>query len=181
MRKQTCQKKQFEQIFLDNRRKLFSLVSRYLNRPQDIEDVVQETFIRSYQSDIKRQIDKPENYMFRTARNLSLKHLALSDNKITDLIEDFDQLGVLLTEDRVLREIEGAEQFSIFCEAASALPERCRRVFILKKVYGLTHDEIAARLDISVSTTNQHLAKALSRVTEYMRQHGYLKNMVKRK
>lgn len=44
MRKQTCQNKQFEQTFLDNRRKLFSLVSRYLKRPQDIEDEDNDTF-----------------------------------------------------------------------------------------------------------------------------------------
>lgn len=171
---QNDRKTQLERIFLENRPKLFSLVSRYLKRPQDVEDVVQEAFLRSYQSDIDQRIDQPANYMFRTARNLSLKHLSLSANKFTDLIEDLDLPEVTSGGDTVLRQIESSEQFAVFCEATRALPEKCRKVFVLKKVYGLSHDEIAKRMQISVNTANQHLAKALARTTEYMREQGYL-------
>lgn len=167
-------KSQLERAFVENRPKLFSLVSRYLKRPQDVEDVVQEAFLRSFQSDIEKRIKKPANYMFRTARNLSLKHLTLSSNKFTDFIEDLDLPEVINTDDVVLKQIESSEQFAVFCEATRALPEKCRKVFVLKKVYGLSHEEIAGRMGISINTANQHLAKALARTTEYMRDHGYL-------
>ncbi len=166
--------RRFEDIFLACRSDLNRLVSRYLKSPQDVEDVVQEVFIRSYKIDIIRKIDKPKGYMFRTARNLSLKHLDLSHNRLTCAVEDIDIPEVTNAKDPVFREVEVSEQFAIFCDAARELPEKCRKVFILKKVYDLSHDEIADRLGISVSTTNQHLAKGVARVTEYMRDHGYL-------
>ncbi|MCH7695469.1 MAG: RNA polymerase sigma factor [Proteobacteria bacterium] len=168
------QSRRFEDVFLGCHSGLKRLVSRYLHRPQDVEDVVQEVFIRSYQVNINKKIDQPKGYMFRTARNLSLKHLDLSHNRLTDAVEDLDIPEVTNSEDPVFRQVEVSEQFAIFCEAARELPEQCRKVFILKKVYELSHDEIADRLSISVSTTNQHLAKGVARVTEYMREHGYL-------
>lgn len=163
-----------ESVFLGCRTGLKRLVSRYLRRPQDVDDIVQEVFLRSYQVDIKRKIEHPEGYMFRAARNLSLKHLNLSQNKLTDTVEDLELQEVINGEDPVLKQLEASEQFAIFCDAARGLPEQCRKVFLLKKVYELSHDEIAERLGISVSTANQHLAKGVARVTEYMREHGHL-------
>ncbi len=168
------QPRRFEDIFLACRSGLKRLVSRYLRSPQDVEDVVQEVFIRSYQVNISKKIEQPNGYMFRTARNLSLKHLDLSHNRFTDAIEDLDIPEVTNGEDPVFRQVEVAEQFTIFCEAARELPEQCRKVFVMKKVYELSHDEIADRLGISVNTTNQHLAKGVARVTKYMRENGYL-------
>ena len=69
--------------------------------------------------------------------------------------------------------IEGLEQFALFCKAVQKLPLQCRRVFILRKVYGLTHKEIAEHLDISVSTIEKHLATGISRCSDYMRSKGY--------
>lgn len=81
---------------------------------------------------------------------------------------------VLGTGELVLQQLERDERFALFCEATRALPEQCRKVFILKKIYDLSHKEIAERLGISVSTTNQYLAKALARVTAHLREQGYL-------
>ncbi len=115
-----------EDIFLACRSHLKCLVGRYLHNPQDVEDVVQEVFIRSYQIDIIKKIDRPKGYMFRTARNLSLKHLDLSHNRLTSAIEDIDNLAVTNDRDPVFREVEVSEQFAIFCDAAPELPEKCR-------------------------------------------------------
>ena len=46
-------------------------------------------------------------------------------------------------------------------QAVARLPERCRQVFTLRKVYGLSQKEIAASLDISENTVEQHLAKGV--------------------
>lgn len=73
MKKPIKEHNQFESLFLQIRPRLVGLVSRYLKRSQDVEDVIQETFVRSYQSWIKQRIEQPEHYLFRTARNLSLK------------------------------------------------------------------------------------------------------------
>ena len=164
----------FEEVFLDNYASLKSVISRYLKRPEDVEDIVQEVFVRTYAAKRKSRILNLRAYFFTTARNLSLKHKALHANKMTDQLED---LGISEVYDyRMTLEslYEANEQFGIFCEAVRELPPQCRRVLILKKVYGLSHVEIAERLNITVSTANQHLAKAIAKCILYMRERGYM-------
>lgn len=165
---------QFETLFLECYSSLKAVISRYLKRPEDVEDIVQETFVRSYEARQQSRITNLKAYFFATARNLSLKHKALHANKITCYLEDLGVSEVYDHRPGPEMEFEAHEQFSIFCEAVRELPLQCRRVLILKKIYNLSHDEIAERLNITVSTTNQHLAKGLTRCTLYMRERGYL-------
>ena len=90
-------------------------------------------------------------------RNLGLNTIARYRRQRTDPITDFDELPVLMD----LRPISNLnpesealvdEQLRFAGEAVEQLTPRVREVFILRKVYGLTHKEIAARLGITVST-----------------------------
>jgi RNA polymerase sigma-70 factor (ECF subfamily) len=56
--------------------------------------------------------------------------------------------------------------------AIAALPPQCAKVFILRKMQGLSQKEIAVRLNISVRTVENHVAVGLSRCRAYMRAHG---------
>jgi DNA-binding transcriptional ArsR family regulator len=47
-------------------------------------------------------------------------------------------------------------------------------VFVLRKVYKLSHAEIAEVLGVSHSTIEKHVAKGLMRCREYLREHGLL-------
>ena len=163
----------FEDVFLDCYASLKSVVSRYLKRPEDVEDIVQEVFVRTYAAKSKSRILNLRAYFFTTARNLSLKHIALHANKMTDQLEDLGISEVYDYRTSLESQYEVNEQFSIFCEAVRELPPQCRRVLILKKVYGLSHAEIAERLNITVSTANQHLAKAIAKCTLYMQDRGF--------
>lgn len=170
----TSSRANLKDVFIENYEGLKSSISRYIKRPHDVEDIVQETYVKSYQAQQNTSIDNIKAYLFTTARNLSFKHQALHANKVTDYLEDLGLSEVINETARLEDEIQAHQQFSIFCEAVRELPLQCRRVFILKKVYGLSHEEIAQRLGISVSTANQHLAKGMARCTIYMREKGYL-------
>ena len=163
-----------EEVYLDCYHSLKSVIGRYLKRPEDVEDIVQETFVRIYEAKQKSKILNLRAYFFTTARNLSLKHLDLRANKITDYIGDIGISEVYDDKPSLESEYDTNKQFSIFCEAVRELPPQCRRVLILKKIYGMSHADIAKRLEITVSTTNQHLAKGIARCTLYMREKGYL-------
>lgn len=166
-------KKEFEQIFLTIRPRLRSLVQRYLRQPQDVDDIVQDTFVNSYPAWLDQQVEKPGQYLMRTARNLSLKKIDSASRKPTDTLNELDIGHCLELGDPVVAELEAAERIALLLEATRQLPERCRSVFLLRKMHGLSHEEIANQLGITVSTSNQHLAKGLARVTDYLRQHDY--------
>ena len=54
-------------------------------------------------------------------------------------------------------EVEAEQSMNIYCEAVEALPEKCRRVFIMRKVNGMRHKEIADHLGITVGAVEKHL------------------------
>jgi len=164
----------FKQNIVENYDALKAFVARYAKRPHDVEDIVQETFVRTYQAQKRHSIQNIKAYLFTTARNLSFKQAALHANKVTDYLADLGLSEVVSESASLEDEVQAHQQFSIFCEAVRELPLQCRRVFILKKIYGFSHEEIAQRLGISVSTTNQHLAKGVASCTIYMRDKGYL-------
>lgn len=159
------------EIFLASRRRLAGLVGRFV-RPDEIEDIVQETYVLSYVASRSQEIRNPQAFMMRVARNIALKHIDRSERKVTCSIEDVDELDLVSGMDTELH-CQSQERFLEFCRAVSALPTSCRRVFILKKIYGLSLDEISSFLGISVSTVEKHVAKGLALVIENMQKRGH--------
>ena len=161
------------ETFLANRSSLKRFISQFINHPQDIEDIVHDAFLNSYAAEINTKIHKPKAFLFQTARNLAFKHLSKSSNRLTDYLGDFDLSEVLIEGSSMEDTAESHEQFAFFCKAVQKLPLQCRRAFILRKVYGLSHKEIAKHLNISVSTVEKHLATGITRCLDYMRAKGY--------
>lgn len=153
------------------------MLSRILKR-HDIDDILQETFIRACAAAEKTEIRRPRSFMLKTARNLALNHVGTVYNRRTQ-VEDFSSGDVSISEislvtESVEAEFESRERFLGFCRAVRALPPQCRRVFVLRKVYGLTQQEIAAYLGISESTVEKHVVKGLLLCKGFMKENGYL-------
>lgn len=147
------------------------LVGRIVN-PHDVDDILQETFIRTYAASEKTEIRHPRSFMLRTARNLALNHVTSAYSKRTQM-EDFSSIEVYGSEESLESQFESKERFLGFCRAVRDLPAQCRRVFVLKKVYGLSQEEIAAYLGISPSTVEKHVAKGLLLCKESMHAMGH--------
>lgn len=154
------------ETFLTSRRRLARLVGRFV-RPDEIEDIVQETFVLSYAASRTQKLRNPQAFMMRVAHNIALKHVDRAERKLSCSIDDVDELDMISDLDTELHH-QTQERFLEFCRAVSELPLVCRRVFILKKVYGLSLDEIATYVGISTSTVEKHVAKGLTIVTEHM-------------
>jgi len=154
-------------IFIGYTAKLRRVISRIV-RPEDIDDIVQDTFVRSYEAELKHDIKYARSYMLKTARNLALNHVAKSANKFNDSIEDFVEPPVELVTGAFEDEFASKERFLLFCRATDQLSGQVRKCFILKKVYGLSQKEIAQYLDLSESTVEKHVAKGLLKSVQYM-------------
>lgn len=157
--------------FLEHQSFLKKFLSRYLYNRQDIDDVVQETYLRAYQAEQKKDIEQPKAFLFRIARNIALTSLTKKSHQITDYIADLDDSLVIDDEATTENEVEARENLGIYCQAVAALPEQCRRVFLLRKIHGLSHKEIALRMELSVSSVEKHLLKGVIRCRAYVREY----------
>lgn len=164
--------------FTAHRSALKRFIARFLSSDADIEDVSQEAFLKAFHAEQQKSIVKPRSFLFRIAKNLALKELSKKSHQITDLVEDFDDMDVISRSNvdsdvnDVENEMQAREELGVFCEAVASLPEQCRRVFLMRKVYGLSHKEIASRLEIAVSTVEKHLARGLKECSAYMREQS---------
>lgn len=148
-----------------------SLLARSVGRvvkPHDIEDIVQETFIRCFEAASQRTIRHPQSFMLRTARNLALNHVTRAEHRLTDQVGDFSALDVYSSRDSVEANVGARQKFLLFCRAVRTLPLQCRRAFLLKKVYGFSQREIAVFLGLSESTVEKHISKGLLMCSEYL-------------
>jgi len=154
-------------IFIDYRSKLEKYI-RSIVSPQDIDDIVQETFVRTYEAHLKKDIQYPRTFMLRTVRNIALNHVKRWDNKYGTSIEDLSEPLVHFQTATLEAQLESEERFLHFCRAVDQLSGQCKKAFILKKVYGLSQREIAQYLSISESTVEKHVAKGMLKSLEYM-------------
>ena len=143
--------------------------------PREVEDIVQETYVRVCQIKRPQDIRQPRSYLFRTARNLALDYLKRADTKLTDGMDEQGMDSLLDTsrgDDSTFEQVASNEEFALFCEAVRHLPVKCRRVFVLKKVYGYSQIEIAKKLNISIGTVEKHISQGIKRCAYFMQQHN---------
>lgn len=156
-------------LFIALRTTLARAVS-HIVPPREIEDIVQETYVRVCQSGERDDIQHPRSFMLRTARNLALDHRKRSETRLADSMEELQEdLQELATSaDETYDRVAASQEFGHFCEAVRQLPQQCRKAFVLRKVYGYSQKEIAQTLGISENTVEKHIATGIKRCTGYM-------------
>jgi RNA polymerase sigma-70 factor (ECF subfamily) len=158
--------------FLTSRPLLCRMVGRIV-RPEEVEDIVQETFVLSYAASRKKKISNPCGFMMTIARNVALNLIKRADKKRHFALDELPDDDFEAYACNVEQRCQSDEMFLYFCRAVAELPVDCRRVFILKKVYGLTQDEVAERMGISPRTVEKHVAKGMAMTGKYMVANGY--------
>jgi RNA polymerase sigma factor (sigma-70 family) len=164
---------QWVEVFVTLRSRLVRLV-RGIAPPKEVEDIVQETFVRVCQIENKESIREPNSYVFRTARNLALDHVKRSESRLADGGDALDRLAELndlsaIDADPTYAQVASGEEFALFCEAVRELPKQCRRAFVLKKVYGYTLKEIADEMGVGLPTVETHIVNGTKKCVQYMR------------
>jgi RNA polymerase sigma factor (sigma-70 family) len=160
------------------RKQLARRIAR-LVKPYDVEDIVQETYLRLFQASKRQPIRSPRAFMLKTVRNLALNKLRWADalNHMVEIDKEADgdyTPGEDAPDDRTPEVVAESEQeFSVFCQAIRTLPRQCRRVILLRRVYGLSQREVAVRLGISERTVENHIAKAAVACSDFMEAHGF--------
>lgn len=160
-------------IYMALRSKLARSVAS-LVPPGEVEDIVQEAYVRICQARNIENIESPKSFLFRIVRNLALDHRKRAETKLADTVENIDSLpanGGVEPVDHAFEQVTSNEEFGLFCEAVRLLPAQCRRAFVLKKVYGYSQGEIARAMNISQNTVENHIALGIDKCTQFMMRH----------
>lgn len=149
---------------------LRSYLWRFFSGAQDVEDMLQEVFLRAYAAEARRPILMPRAYLFRVAKHVALNELSRRKNSATRSLEDFEDPDVVgsATQTGLEQVVEGRRRLALFASAVASLPDQCRKVLMLKKIEGLSQREIATQLGIAESTVEKHLARGLLLVRDFM-------------
>ena len=161
------------QVF-QHRRALHRYLGKLTSGAEDIEDLVQETYVRMYALPDFHLVESPKALLFRIAHNLAVERARRHKAQATDTVGDLESLTVFSEEAPPEEQTDARRRFESFCAAVERLPPICRRVFVLRKVHKLSHAEISEVLGVAESTIEKHVAKGLVRCREYLRELGLL-------
>jgi RNA polymerase sigma-70 factor (ECF subfamily) len=127
----------------------------------DVDDVVQEAYCRIASLESASHIHNPQAYLFQVARNVLVEQVRRSRIVRIDLIAELDALNI--ADDRPSPEEStlARRELGRLKALIDALPEKCRRVFVLRKIDGISQREIATRLGITENTVEAHAANGL--------------------
>ncbi len=126
----------------------------YLEDEMQVEDVVQDCFIKFWEKSVQEEVEHPKQYLYRMVRNACMDVLRRTPGDKTGL-EDAQSLE----DDSRLQEDSFIE--ARLWTAIDSLPEKCRRIFLMAKRDGKSYEEISSRLGISSNTVRNQVSKAL--------------------
>ncbi len=157
----------FDQVYELYSHKLFSFVFKILKNEAEADDIVQEVFVKIWESRWSLVDFKLLNsYIFTIAYNHSIDHIRkrISNNKY---LEHLKNSAVVNFTPTIISQIEFNELHNQVEKLIANLPERQKQVYLLHREEGLTYPEIAEKMGISKNTVENHMVKAL----KYLRQN----------
>jgi len=139
----------------------------------DIDDVVQEAFLRLWKVRMAQPVRYAKALLFKVARHVVIdsarRNLVSPIVRVTDLaaLPVLDGVGPGPDEVACAR-----EEVALLASAIDALPARCREILILRKLRGVSQKAIAAQLGLSEQTVQVQVSRGVRRCEEFLKSRG---------
>ena len=139
-------------------------------RPEDVDDILQSTFLKTLEADRAGGVASPKDYLFVVSRNLVFKSMSSRSKEMHAVIDTAIAEAHEPTADLA---IHYKKKLRAFDDALRNLPEPVRQAIILRKFFGLPYKEIAKKMNVSVSSVEKYVAQGLLRCKDVLRAKGY--------
>lgn len=158
-------------------RKLGRLLSRMIRDPAEVEDVVQEAFIKAYRALPNfRNESAFYTWLYRIGINTAKNYLvamgrrprAVPEIEVEDAenLEDGDELRTIDTPETELMSKQVAKTVN---ETVASLPEELRTAITLREIDGLSYEEIATLMNCPIGTVRSRIFRARETIAEKLR------------
>jgi RNA polymerase sigma-70 factor (ECF subfamily) len=157
----------FEELVRATYAETYTLAYRLTGDEEDARDVVQESYLRAYRGLGRFRGDAQfSTWLYRITANCAATHLGRrARNRHEELTDETPVVDERLDIDPSARAEAGVMRDRLQ-DALRDLPERLRMVVVLRDVYDLPHEAIAAELGISESAAKVRLHRARRRLRE---------------
>jgi len=160
----------FRQIFTAYSRQVYTLCIRLTKDTEQAKDLTQEIFARLWtRRDRLEGIYHFKGFLTTMSLNLIRNHL---QKKVLDpanegyLVSYFRESALMPDKEMEFKELQRVLQ-----EAVDHLPPQLNRSFVLSRMAGLSHAEIAHQMKLSPLTVKSHIARALTFIRTYLEEH----------
>ncbi len=134
----------------------------------EAEDLVQEVFVRLLKRGNIAALEDLRGYLFETASSVLLDRVRKRSSHHSNDHLPFDPAVHAHEDFGADRVLIGQETLTRASRALLELPERTRTIFILRRMEGLRYQDIAQRLNISLSLVEKQMARAVAYLTQRM-------------
>jgi RNA polymerase sigma-19 factor, ECF subfamily len=152
------------QMFGQYTRELHRYLMRRLRRPEDANDLAQEVYLRLIQIDDGKCIEKPLAYLYGVASHVLADHMFDMNHQRVDWSEDaedwIESPACALPDDMADR-LNLQQQID---RAMAQLPPTHAAVLLAHKRDGLSYDEVAEKLGLSIFTVEKYVAQSKARI-----------------
>lgn len=135
----------------------------YTRNVADVDELLQETYARLLVAGARmqpRDVGSVRAFAITIARNSALDWVRHRTLVPIALLGDFELFEPEDERASPERQVSAKQDLSFAIACAQRLPRKCRRVFVLRQIYGYGEQEVARRLGISPNTVQQHMQKA---------------------
>jgi RNA polymerase sigma-70 factor (ECF subfamily) len=159
----------FKMIYERYWERLYQLCFYYSHCKEDSEDMLMGIFMTLWKNRDQVAIENIESYLVTAAKNQSFKYI-LKQQQHKKYIHHIVKKADAITDDNDSPErlLEIKELDTQIQDQVELLPEKTKRIFMLNRESGLTYQEIARSLGISVKTVEYHISKALHLLGKYI-------------
>jgi RNA polymerase sigma-70 factor (ECF subfamily) len=151
---------------------LKSYIRRAFPTLPDVDDVVQESYLRVWQQRAVEPIRSARAFLFSVAQHIAIDGLRRRRRSPVDSVASLAALNIADDTPAAPERIGEDEKVALLIAAIDALPARCREVVVLRKLKLLSQRETAAQLGISEKGVENQLARGLERCRTWLRRHG---------
>lgn len=149
-------------LFAKHSGRLRTFLGRRVRRREDIEELVQEVYVRMLGVRDMENVQNPEGYLYTVAANLAKEHA---------LRERFAQQSVDVDDPAVQEPLAEVPAFGEYIDAEARvkrlrevlreLPPKCHAAVVMAHWHGMSYQAIAERLDVSPHMVKKYLSQAL--------------------
>lgn len=160
-------------VFIESEDALRTFLRRFLKCQNDVEDALYETYTRAYSAMERQNLDAPRAFLFRTAKNLALNELKKHSTRYESTFAELNIEEIAEAQLPIVDQLIVDQRHQLLDQAIEQLPRQCRMAFILRKKHHFSHKLIAERLNISTRTVERHMANAVLKCSEYIKQSSH--------